>query len=73
MRAFTRLCCCHHWVKVAGGDDASLRKIKIVPPGYEMCGEQRARALCGEVGTRTADLGALIDVNRSSSNVASSR
>lgn len=32
-RAFTRLRSPrHHWVKVAGGNDTSLRKIKVVPP-----------------------------------------
>jgi hypothetical protein len=33
-----------HRVKVAGGNDTSLRKIKVAPPGDERCGEQRSRA-----------------------------
>ena len=62
-----------HWVKVAGGNDTSLRKIKVVPPGYERCGEQRPRALPAEMGTRTARLDGLMHVNTSLSNVTRSR
>ena len=59
-------------VKVAGGNDTSLRKIKVVASAIKGVAKS-ARGLPAEMGTRTAGLGGLMHVNTSLSNVTSSR